>query len=72
MCMFFRKVTRKKYDPEIRKPAIRASICTGERVAGFINKETEKFEEIMLLRTPADLEEFRETYGIKEEIKTIY
>ena len=71
--MFWKKVTKKKtYDPRIRTPFIRSSICTGEKVAGFMNSETERFDEVMLIRTPADLEEFRETYGIEGEIKTIY
>ena len=53
-------------------PAIRCSICTGEQVAGFRNPETGKFEEVMLLRTPEDLEWFRGKYGITGEIEKIY
>ncbi|MBO7676051.1 MAG: hypothetical protein J6S49_00825 [Erysipelotrichaceae bacterium] len=71
--MFFRKkIERKTYDPEIRKPAIRVSICTGEKVAGFKNLKSERFEEIMLLNDEKDLKEFKETYGIKEEIEKFY
>ena len=69
---FSRKTSRKTYDPEIRKPVIRASICTGEQTAGFLNKETKQFEEVMLIRNRTDLEEFRDTYGIKREIEKIY
>ncbi len=53
-------------------PAIRCSICTGEQVAGFRDSETGRFEEVMLLRSPADLEEFKEKYGISGEIEKIY
>lgn len=71
--MFFkRKIVRKSYDPDIRKPAIRVSICTGEKVAGFKNLKTGKFEEIMLLNSEKDLKEFKETYGIKGEIEKFY
>ena len=53
-------------------PAIRCSICTGEQVAGFRHPETGRFEEVMLLRSPADLEAFRQVYGISGEIEKIY
>lgn len=54
------------YDPENQKPVIRASICTGEKVAGFQNIHTGKFTEVMLIRTSGDLEEFRQLYDIGE------
>ena len=60
------------YDPEKLKPMIRCSICTGEQVAGFRNDRTGRFEEIMLIRTPDDLESFRRRYGITGEIEKIY
>ena len=53
-------------------PAIRCSICTGEQVAGFRHPEPGRFEEVMLLRTPRDLEVFRSVYGITGEIEKIY
>ena len=58
-------------DPE-RTPVIRCSICTGEQVAGFVRKEDGTFEEIMLIRNAADLQAFRDQYGITEDIKKIY
>lgn len=60
------------YDSLRFAPAIRVGICTGEKTAGFLDSDTGKFREVMLIRTPEDLEEFREQYGIKGEIKTIY
>ena len=76
--MFFWKkekktAPRKSYDKETLKPAIRCSICSGEKVAGFQEINSGKFHEIQLLRTDADLNEFLEMYGLKkEDVPTIY
>ena len=60
------------YDPAQQLPVLRCSICTGEKVAGFQDKNTGHFSEIMLIRTDRDLEQFRDMYGITEEIRKIY
>ena len=60
------------YDRKKKTPAIRASICTGEKVAGFRDKETGSFEEIMLIRSEKDLALFREQFRIEEEIPVFY
>ena len=60
------------YDREKREPALRCSICTGEQVAGFWNLEARRFEEVMLVRDEADLQEFRRMYGIAGDIRKIY
>ena len=71
--MFRRKPKKCAYDRENRKPVIRASICTGEQVAGFKNIHTEKFSEVMLIRNGGDLREFLETYDISEtDVTTEY
>ena len=73
--MFFigkKKSEVKRYDEKIRRPAIRSSICTGEKVAGFENLETGKFEEIQLIQSPKDIEDFKKRYGIRGDLKTIY
>ena len=54
------------FDKSGKTPVIRASICTGERTAGFRDQASGKFTEIMLIRNDADLQEFLQTYGIKE------
>ena len=54
------------------KPVICASICTGEKVAGFKDIRTGKIEEIMLIRFPEELEKFKEIYEITEEIAKEY
>ena len=70
--MFFRKARKPAYDAETQIPAIRKSICTGEAVAGFVDRASGKFTEIVLIRTPKDLEEFKAQYGVEGPIKTIY
>ena len=59
------------YNPETQYPVIRASICTGERVAGFKNKADGHFTEVMLLRSMEDEQAFKDAYGIKD-LKTEY
>ncbi|MBQ5558840.1 MAG: aspartate dehydrogenase [Lachnospiraceae bacterium] len=51
---------------------IRASICTGEQVAGFLDNSTGKFVDIMVIRGKDEVEKFRQMYGIKGEIKKEY
>lgn len=61
----------RSYDREALRPAVRCSICTGEQVAGFRNVHTGKFQEVMLIRSETDLEEFKAAYGLNE-VETIY
>ena len=65
--IFKKKVKKLEYDRKSKRPVIHASICTGERVAGFKDLHTGKFEEIMLIRDDSDLNVFMETYNILEE-----
>lgn len=51
---------------------IRASICNGEQVAGFKDIHTGRIEEVMLIKSPTDLETFQKMYGIDEEIEKEY
>lgn len=62
----------KSYDKENKRPIIKASICNGEQAAGFKDLHTGKFEEVMLIKTDADLEKFKSMYGITEEIGKEY
>lgn len=55
------------YDKTGKVPVIRASICTGEKVAGFKELESGKFEDLMLIRNDGDLKEFLRLYDVKEE-----
>lgn len=58
-------VQKEDYDRESKVPIIRASICTGEQVAGFKDLKTGHFEEIMLILNEADKRTFMERYGIE-------
>lgn len=63
--MFFtNKTIKQDYDHENQVPVLHCSICTGEQVAGFKDKHTGKFEEVMLIRKPTDLDEFMDMYDI--------
>ena len=72
LSLFRHQVKREEYDHDRLIPVIRSSICTGEKVAGFKDRETGKREEIMLIRSREDLEAFQQRYGIEGEIQTIY
>ena len=67
MGLFKKKSVVQSYDKENKKPVIKASICNGEQVAGFKDIHTGKIEEVMLIKSPADLEHFKAMYGIDEE-----
>lgn len=54
------------YDKEKQIPVLRCSICTGEQVAGFQDKVTGKFQEIMIIRNEDDLTSFMKQYGVNE------
>ena len=71
MKLFSRK-TKESYDSEHLKPAIRSSICTGEKVVGFKDRATGHFTEIALIQSEKDLDDFRNRYGITEEIEVFY
>ena len=60
-----------QFNPETQYAVIRSSICTGEKVAGFKNKTDGHFTEVMLILSPVDEKEFKETYGV-ETVKTEY
>ena len=72
MGLFKKKTVIKTYDKENKKPVIKASICNGEQVAGFKDIRTGKWEEVMLIKTQADLAKFKEMYGIEGEIPKEY
>ena len=61
-----------KYDAATKLPVLRKSICTGETTAGFQDLTTGKFSEVMLIRTPKDLDDFMKQYGIPEPPKIVY
>ena len=65
--MFKKKRIKESYDAAIQKPVIRASICTGEQVAGFKDRNTGKFTEVMLIESSRDMQVFLERFDISAE-----
>lgn len=63
---------RKLIDKMIKKTVLKTSICTGEQVAGFQDIHTGKIEEIMLIKQAADIDTFKQMYGIDGEIPKVY
>lgn len=59
------------YDKEHEVPAVKSSICTGEKTAGFIDSRTGKYRDVMLITSDADIAEFKKMCGV-DEVKTIY
>ncbi len=61
------------YDPVKQEPAVRSSICTGELVVGFLDRETGKFREYELAHSQSDVDTFCARVGIEpKDIKRIY
>lgn len=69
MKLFKKEPERKNYDRKNQKPVLKCSICNGEQVAGFKDVHTGKFDEVMLIRSGADLEAFKKQYGVEEITK---
>ncbi len=64
----FRKKPKVQFDPNTQEPAILKSICTGEMTAGFVDKSTGKFQDLMSVK---DEDEFKKILGV-DHIKIIY
>ncbi len=62
-----------EWDREKLQPVLRCSICNGEQVFGFQDRQTGEFREIGLIRDNAELSEMAGRYGIRpEEIRKVY
>ena len=62
-----------QFDPAAFEPVIRSSICTGERVACMRERDTGRLHELMLIRSPGELEAVCEANGIAaEDLRKIY
>ena len=72
MRRFKKKAAVLTYDKEKKKPIIKFSICNGEQVACFKDLDTGKIEEVMLIKSTADIDSFKAMYGINEEIEKEY
>ena len=71
--MFHKKsISHLTYDTEKQRPVLRKSICTGETTAGFQDKDTKVYHDVMLIRDQRDLQDFMDTYGLTKTPETIY
>jgi hypothetical protein len=61
------KPTVSTYDKDGKIPVIRSSICTGEKVAGFKDPVSGKFDDLMLIRNNQDLQAFLFQYHVAED-----
>ena len=61
-----KKYTIPPYNKAGKVPVICSSICTGERVAGFKDLVSGKFDELMLIRSGNDLTDFLSLYQVDE------
>lgn len=64
-----KKKLKAEFDRENQKTVLRCSICTGEKVAGFKNIHTGKFEEVMLIRSDKELDVFKAMYELDDVAK---
>lgn len=69
MKLFKKETEQKSFDRENQKPVLKCSICNGEQVAGFKDVHTGKFDEVMLIRSDADLEALKKMYGVDKIVK---
>ncbi len=60
-----------EFDKTVWKPVLKCSICNGEQVAAFCNRETGETKEVALIQSPRELQEFLDFYGL-EEIEKVY
>lgn len=58
-----------EYDPEKQRAVLKCSICNGEQVAGFKDKQNGHFTEVMLIRDGQDLDRFMEMYDLSSVTK---
>ena len=74
--MLFRSRKKPPADPfdlEKQQPAVRRSICTGEMTAGYIDRATGKFHELLMVPDQRALEEYFKSRGVSpENVRTIY
>lgn len=67
------EVKKPRFDAEKEEPVLLSSICTGEKTAGFRDRETGHFRAVCLIRDEKDFQKFRKEYGVEDtELRTIY
>ena len=58
-----------EYNQEKQRAVLKCSICNGEQVAGFKDKQTGHFTEVMLIKDGRDLDTFMEMYDLSAVTK---
>ena len=53
-----------EFNPDKERAILKCSICNGEQVAGFKDKQTGHFTEVMLIKNGQDLDAFMEMYDL--------
>lgn len=54
-----------EYNKETQQAILKCSICNGEQVAGFKDRQTGHFMEVMLIKNDKDMETFKKVYGVE-------
>lgn len=55
-----------EFDRDKQEAVLKCSICNGDRVAGFKDKQTGHFTEVMFIRDETELKQFMEAYQIED------
>lgn len=55
-----------EFNSDTQRAIVKCSICNGEQVAGFKDKQTGHFTEVMLIKSEKDLEVFKKAYGVEK------
>jgi len=58
-----------EFNPDTQRAVVKCSICNGEQVAGFKDKQTGRFTDVMLIQNGQDLERFMKMYGLSTVTK---
>ena len=63
---YYLKVLKEQipFDPEKQEVVVQCSVCTGEKVAGFRDRQNGHFTEVMVFRSPEDEQRFMEIYHL--------
>lgn len=70
--MFGRKkagMPKVEFDRDNQQAVLKCSICNGEQVAGFRDRQTGRFTEVMLIRNSGDLSRFLAMYDLETVTK---
>lgn len=65
------QIRKIEYNKETEVPAVKSSICTGEKTAGFLEVNTGKYRDVMLVKSDADIDLFKKACGV-DEVRKIY